>query len=284
MCGGRAVRASRAIVPVIAHAMARPVTKLSVSDAARWTGDFLRREWRLVAPVAFAFMALPGLAVQLLVPGARRVAAEVTQVQPWMGWLLPVIALGLIGALAVSALALVPRVSVGEALTRAAARLWVILVGWILVIAALSLAIVVVLAALSFAGALLGMSAITLTGLGVAVSFLAMILAGTRLLPIIPLVATGSDGPFAALKRAWAMTRGHFWQLFGALLLLVAAAAILSYAVGLVLGVAAQLVGRATGQEQALTAVAAALVSLVGAGLSAAFYVFVAAIYRQLRD
>jgi hypothetical protein len=47
-----------------------------------------------------------------------------------------------------------------------------------------------------------------------------------RLLPLVALVATGDDGPLAAIRRTFAATRGHFWRLLAFLLLMLVAYAV----------------------------------------------------------
>lgn len=256
------------------------MSQTSISSAAQWTGAFLRREWRLIAPVAFAFTALPQLALQSAY--GDRMTAPITQFQPWMGWLLPVILVQLIGSLAITALALTPRISVGEALAQAGRRLPVLVAAGALVTLGLSIGTILLLVVLSFVGLLLGATTQSLTGLGVTVSVLAMIVAGTRLLPLPGVVMAGGLGPIASLRQAWALTRGRFWRLLAPVLLLAIAVFILSVAVQQAVGVVAMLIGRATGAEELMLVLARLLLAAVGAAITAAFYVFLAALYRTL--
>ena len=49
------------------------------------------------------------------------------------------------------------------------------------------------------------------------------LLIGVRLLPLVAVVALGTDGPIAALKRTFRLTSGQFWRLLGFFLMLALA-------------------------------------------------------------
>ncbi len=260
------------------------MSRLSISDAAAWTGAFLRREWRLLAPVAFAFLALPGLFFQLLAPGAQGAAGDVTALAPWMVWLLPVGLVAVAGGLAIVALALVPGISVGEALRTAAARLPTLIAASLILFVAATLATGVLLTLVSFVGVLMGAGTPALRNLGVLLSVAALLVIGARMLLLAPVVVAGERRPVAALRRAWTLSRGHFRQLLGATAMLSLATLIASFAARQSIGVVAILLGRALGAEPLLATLAGVLIAAIGAALSTAFYVLTAAIYRQLAD
>ena len=46
------------------------MTSLSIEEAFQWTQRLVAREWKLLLPVAFAFLAVPQLAFNLLMPTA----------------------------------------------------------------------------------------------------------------------------------------------------------------------------------------------------------------------
>jgi hypothetical protein len=48
------------------------VKRVSVEQAFLWAQAFVAREWRLLVPVALAFMALPPLLVDLIAPDAAK--------------------------------------------------------------------------------------------------------------------------------------------------------------------------------------------------------------------
>ena len=260
--------------------MANPpsTTPLSISDATAWTGRFLRREWRLIAPVAFTFFALPPLLLQIAVPNWQQIAGDSERMGQWVPWMVPVTLIGLVGGLATSALALVPAISVGEAIGLAARRLWVVLAALLVVMAALLIGLVV----LSFVFALTTRSAETLTGIGVLASILAMVGAFARLLPLLPVAIDRTGGAFDTLRDAWTLTKGRFWHLFGASTLLFLAAALATLAARQTIGVVALLIGRALGFEAVAVLLGSILLAGIASAVSAAGYVLVAGLYRQL--
>ena len=82
-----------------------------------------------------------------------------------------------------------------------------------------------------------------------------LIFVSVRLLPLMAVVASEGIGPFASLKRSFALTAGHFWRLFGFLILLMIAFLILAVTVGAVIGA---LVTLTLGEPEPWTLVAAA--------------------------
>lgn len=262
---------------------------LSVENAFLWAQRFIVREWRLVLPVAFAFLALPPLTLDLLMPqSVPLILAAATQTNNpalamgVMRWLLPlVLAIFLIGAgggLAITALALVPEISVREALTLALRRVGVL-------ISSLLLIVVGELAVVTAIGVVAGFARLTPVGLqslllgataGVAL-FVAI-----RLVPLVPLIVRRRIGPISAIRESWLMTAGAFWRVFGAVGVYLIGSLVVIVALSAGIGAILLLFGKAVGAPElgvALNAVfGRGLAALVGLG----FHLLAAAIFRQL--
>jgi len=98
------------------------VKSLSIEEAFQWTQRFVAREWKLLLPLAFAFLAVPQLAFNLLMPtaisdsfskGDPQLVMQLLGKTPWvMPSAIGVQVIALAGALSIAALALVPRISV----------------------------------------------------------------------------------------------------------------------------------------------------------------------------
>ncbi|MBV9842068.1 MAG: hypothetical protein JOY99_11185 [Sphingomonadaceae bacterium] len=252
--------------------------RLSISDATAWTQAFLEREWRLTLPVAFALMGLPAIIVELFAPVAH---GPQDLAIPLLSGMLAAIAT-IAGALAVSALALRPAISVAEALALAFRRLLVMIgatliagVGGGIVLALL--AVIVTLAS----GAEQAMQP-GHAGLLVSVMMLLMVAIAARLCMITPIVVVEPIGPMRALVRSWMLSRGHFWRLFALLMMVVMTSLIVSVAAQSVTGVIVWLIGRATGFDTLMRTIVAVVGALVNAVVSMLFAVLIAAIYRQL--
>jgi hypothetical protein len=103
-----------------------------------------------------------------------------------------------------------------------------------------------------------------------------------RLLLLTPVAAVEPLGPAALILRSWALTAGNFWRLLGALLVVAILSLAVLMAAGAVGGIAVRL---AAGQPQP-GSLALALVLLVSALLQALvsglFTAFVARLYAQL--
>jgi hypothetical protein len=93
-------------------------------------------------------------------------------------------------------------------------------------------------------------------------------------------VAEGHKNPIAALRRCWALTRGHGWAILGLILIVAIAAAI-------VVGVASTLIGilfvLLAGQDLGRLLVLIAR-SAGNAAMVTLLLVLGAALYRQLSD
>jgi hypothetical protein len=264
------------------------VKQLSIEASLQWTQRFVAREWKLLLPVAFAFMALPQLAMDLLLPA--RIAAAFTTLTPTTvrpllasaPWLAPLAALiqliACVGGLSIVALALVPRVSVSEALGLAVRRLLIFVAAMILMILAGLLAATLVeillqLARLSLASAQ-GVLVGVILGIGLVFS--------VRLIVLAPVVVASRAGPIAAIHLAWDLTAGAFWRLLGAMLVYCIGGAVVVSASAFALGTIFVLAGNAVGLPDLGKDLSAIYLRLALALFWAGFNVLIVALYRQL--
>jgi hypothetical protein len=267
------------------------VKRLSIEEVFAWTQGFVAREWRLLIPVAFAFLALPPLAMDLLVPQAvwdalaHAVQAQNPQaaegamrvVFPAMAAVLVVAAFG---GLAITGMALLPGISVREALTLALRRLLTML-GALLLVAAGQLGLAMVLAIMLAAAHLVGpASQFLLVGILMGVSLFVTI----RLIALSPMIVTRRIGVFSAIRESWLLSGGAFWRILGAVLTYAIGAMVvmiaLDYAMGVVIALASQAVGAAELGRALIAVFQRAVAGLLALGL----HLLIAAIFRQLND
>ncbi len=252
------------------------VRNISVERALRWLQGFLTREWSLLLPVALAFFALPRLTVILVTPRppqAQTMEEMQAFIQTLPVWWAPLVfgltLIGIVGAMVLMALAIVPWITVGEAIVLACKRLIV----WL---------------ALAFAGfgaLLLLMTMVLAFGGGQALS-VAMALAGfvanaLLLTLVLPLIVHRAVGPIAALRSAWNLYHGVFLRIAGALILFSATAWIAGLSIQVSLGFLLRLLARLGGQPKLGEMMVALLVSFVTAVGWSGVYLLVAAFYRQ---
>lgn len=213
------------------------MSSLSINKAWDESVAFIRREVRLVFPLALAFFMLPAVlmawsqpdgsaegglgGLSLLVLGLLAVTGQVTIVCLAIGW----------------------SDSVGSAISRAARRIWPLLVATILVYLPLAFVGVFVLMIVVGASGLSDPAQITPERLaampGVAVTILIMMLAmvalAARLMPMSAVAAAEDVGFAAMVRRSLTLSKGHFWRLLAVLALISVAS--------LVIDVAAQSLG-----------------------------------------
>lgn len=264
------------------------VKRISIEQSFSWAQAVARREWPLLLPVMFAFLVLPPLAVDLLLPEeftklmTARPIEDLAQVQAAMVWLLPltlgVLLIAAVGMLAIIALALTPRLSVGEAILLALRRVPVFAVA---TIGALT-GVVIVATLLAVAAQLAGLAPLAVQGL-LLIGLTIVILLGTARLALLgPVVAMRRIGPVAALSESWQMARGMFWRLLGGLMIYVFGAVVALFALMSALRVLILLGARAAGAPD-LAPDLTAIVFRTGSGIvMTGSYLLIASFYRQL--
>ena len=213
------------------------MAKLSITQAWNETAAFVAREARLLFPIAFLLVALPGAVVQLMVPEMAR-----GQWPEPGAWMLVAVLAGvgsLVGNIAIAFLALSPGASVAEALQRGLRRFLYLFAAAMLVALAFAL-VMVPLVIIVGAGTLQAGGSDNLEGAALLVVLLMVVIGlaiWPRLVLMTPIAAAESVGPVKIVTRSWALTRGHFWRLLGFLLLLLIAAAVVMMAVSAVFGI-----------------------------------------------
>ena len=259
------------------------VQTFSIEQGLRALQRFLVAEWRLALPVALAFLAFPPLILTLVArpffvtapatfDGMRTLGAALP------GWFVPLLALLALvtaaGALALTALAVLPRISVGEAIVTALRRLPI----WIAACMIVAAGTFVLLALIATIAAVIGGGQVAIF----TATFVTLIAASLYLVLVMPVLVETPLGPIAVLRRAWTIYHGFLPRLAAGLILFVGVAWVASMAVQVALGSVLLLIGRLAGAAEVGQTLAAVLAALVSAVEWGSFYVFAAMLYRQV--
>jgi hypothetical protein len=202
--------------------------KLSIGAAWAEAAAFLRRERRLLAPVVLGLVMVPAVVASMVQPPVPNGASAGSGA--WLIIALPMLVLMMVGQMAIVLLANGWHGSVGQAIARAFRRLPTLLLVALLIIGPLIVILALILSASGVAvgadGRLAGGNLGPVGSLMTLIVIAALLFGAIRLLPLVALVATGDDGPLAAIRRTFAATRGHFWRLLAFLLLMLVAYAV----------------------------------------------------------
>jgi len=247
---------------------------LSISTAWDETAAFVGREGSLLFPVGFVFLALPSVMAGLLMPeaidSAKNYPEMMAAIRPLLPQIMATFAVAtlvtLVGSLALYALCLRPGgTSVGEAL-----RLALALAATLLLLLAWS-----VLFSIPFtlgaagAGHAMGLAFLLLIPLAV--------FAGIRLMLLSAVIMGEAGGPLDAIRRSWALTRGHFWKLFGFVIVVAIVVVVVSIVGNMLLGFIDLALGE--GRNGVVSTIGGALLNTV---INVYMLVMSARIYRQL--
>jgi hypothetical protein len=254
---------------------------LSISAAWDEARAILARDGSLFIAVALALIALPSTVSGLVNP--RGMATSATPL--WIDVVTLVASLIMLaGQLALIRLALGSSVSVGEAITHGLRRLPIYFLAVLMVVAAL----VIVAVPLGFLLAAMGISVRPNTapppGLIVAglLYFALVCFIFVRLILSAPVASAEAVGPIAIIRRSWELSAGHWWGLFGFLLIYVLAVILVLLAVGSAVAVVVSLLLGPMEPMSAAALVAAFVQSVVSAAITTVFAVMLARIYLQL--
>lgn len=260
------------------------MAKPAITDAVTSAAAFLRAEWPLVLPVALALMALPQAALQLALPAEVMAALTLQkQLSPWLLWSIPVMLCNLVGAIAISALAIVPRLSVGEALVRGLQRLGSLVAATILVSIAFGVLSTFVLLVVGVPLTAMGIGEPGLRLIAFAVTIVMLAVAGIRLfLFLAPGVAADHVSPMAAIRGGWQATRGMFWPLLALCVMIAIVWLVVILAVQTAVGSLLLLLGTVGGWRDVALTLVDLIGAMIGAVLNAAATVIVAKVYRTL--
>jgi len=259
------------------------MASLSITEAWNETRALLKREGRLIFPLTFLLMALPGAILQAMIPPGE--PGTMPAAGPWLYFFPISIVSSIVGALAISWLALTPGTSLGEALQVAVRRFLpvlgaLLLLGFAAGLLMLPLTIGLALVAVDPGGGQPELTGAMLFGL---LAYLLLILfLWVRLMLMTPVAAVEKAGPIAMIARSWALTRGHFWKLLGFVLLLTLVVVVTMLAVSAVGGLLIILVAGQPQPGSVAMFLALLLSALFQAVVSAVFTVFLARIYAQL--
>lgn len=259
------------------------MTRLSISRAWEETRAVLAADGKLIGTVALALFVLPGVILNMVMPGGRfpqPAAPMVLTPGMWIGWVVGLIAVlvTLVGQISLVRLAMAPHVSVGEAIAHGFRRIAAY-------IGAVLLWTVPFLLIGSFLYALVGRDPAHPSG---AAAIALLLLTGVGLylairLILMPAVASAEPlGPVGILQRSWRLTGGNWWRLFLFVALFAVAAIILIFAVAAVIGLVARIVfGDLT--PLSIGGLLVSIISqLVSAFVSVILFVMLARIYVQL--
>jgi hypothetical protein len=251
---------------------------LSIGNAWDETKSAVAQNRRLIVPVALGLILVPAVISAMVEP--RAAPGEQPEAGPWMWIMLLMILIMLVGQMAVALLTNGWQGSVGEAISRAVRRLPTLILAALMVMVPLILILSVIVALTGMSGgADFSAAAITPTDWLVLLVGLVVILAvGVRLLPLVVLVASEDIGPVAAIKRAVALTSGHFWKLLGFMLVATIGFLIVAAAAGAVVG---SIVSFAFGSPEPWS-VSLLLVALVAGLVQAGFVTFYTAMLARI--
>ena len=251
------------------------VAKLSISEAWEESRAVLARDGKLIGTVALALFVLPGTILDLVMPEAP--VGQFPPAGPWMAVAAVAILISLVGQLAIIRLAMGPHVSVGEAITHGARRL----LPYVAAVLIWALPLMVVIALLysaagadpenPSAGVALGLLAVALLGIYLAVRFLMM----------SAVASAEAIGPAAILRRSWDISGGNWWRLFGFLLTFAIGAVALLWAIGTVAGLVFQLAFGSIERFSAGGLLVVIVAQAVSALVSMIFFVMLARLYTQ---
>jgi hypothetical protein len=264
------------------------VKRLSIEACFTWAQRFIAREWGLVLPVTLMFIGFPPLALMLLIPADLQQAMmtvpikDMGRVQAALAWLFPaalgILAIGGVGALAITALALTPRMSVGEAIAHAVRRLPILAGSAALLALGACFFAVVELTLL----ALIGLDPARLQIVAGALMFVVTFALLVRMSPLLAVISDRRIGPISAISETWAMGRGAGWKMFLALLIYYVAVIIVIIALGTAIGAAILAVTRLGGWSDVAPALLAVFDRILGSIGAAGAYILGASFYLQL--
>jgi Membrane domain of glycerophosphoryl diester phosphodiesterase len=251
------------------------MAKLSISQAWDESRAVLARDGKLISTVALALFVLPGIVLNVIMPGMR--SGDLPAPGVWIAVVVIILLVSLVGQLSVIRLALGPHITVREAIIHGARRLIAYLGAVCVWIAPIMIAYSILYNAIRANPAHPSLLAAVLLLL---VSLTALIIA-VRLLLLGPVASAEDENSFVVLRRSWELTRGNWWRLFGFMLIFGIGALALLWATDAVLGLLARL---AFGDVAPLSIgglVVIIISQLISGALSVVLFVMLARIYAQ---
>jgi hypothetical protein len=268
------------------------MAKLSITSAWNEAADFVKREFGPLLLIAFGLAVLPSIILQVLLPGmmAPTVQPGGVLAPPQLSGgrmalflvaFLVIFVLSLWGNLTITLLALRRQGVIGDAFRSASGRILPLIGASLLLgigLFILCLPLVAMFGSSIANGRTPGGGFVLLIFVYVILFFFIF----TRLMLMTPVAAAEAIGPIGIIRRAWALSSGHFWKLLGFFLLLMIAIIVIMMVVGALFGILiALLFGAPT--PGSLASVLVLLVSgVVQAVFVMVFATMLARIYEQL--
>ncbi|ATE64304.1 hypothetical protein [Rhizorhabdus dicambivorans] len=248
------------------------------------TASLLRRERALLIPVALALFGPAQVMIELGMPRDMPGNPAEQAMQGKALLVLPAMLLVFLGNLAITRLALVPGISVAEALSDGLRRLprtlgAMLLLGVALAAIAILIAIAATLGILVFGGD--PRSPAVSAQLVTLIMIPAFVLL-VRMMLLVPAVAMEEGGVIDALRRGWALGRGNALRLTGMLLIVLILTAIVQLIETFVVGSMIQLLALATGDGELAKLLHMVINAAIDSLLSLGFTVYVALVYRAV--
>ena len=257
------------------------MSALSISRAWDETKARVAADGKLFAVVAAALIALPTLVAGVVSPTSTNAEPTLTS-----GIILVIASIiAIIGQLAIIRLAIGPTVSVGEAIGHGARRMPVYFVAAILILIGLFILAIPFVVVLVAAGVELDERAIVTSPLALLLGFLYLLVLcffAIRMLMSSPVASEEAVGPIGILRRSWELTSGHWWRLFGFILLFMIAAVIVMMAISWAVGFVALILLGPVEPMSASALVIATVEAIVNAAVTVLLAVMLARIYLQL--
>jgi hypothetical protein len=261
---------------------------ISIEASFLWAQRLVAREWRLLLPVTLAFFMLPPLVVdftlrpEVLVALANPQTASLPVIQRVMTWLFPlllfVLLFGGVGSLALLALALRPRISVGEAIVIGTRRV-VVLVGSSLLLFAASVALAVVLSILL---AVARLSVGQMQTIMIALMMVGGVAVLVRLSMLGPVIVERRVGPVTAIGAGWRLGSGNGWRMFAVVALFTIGAVVVMLALNTAVAATLLLLGRLLGSPETAGVLIVLFRRLCGALINGGYLLLAASFFRQV--
>lgn len=262
---------------------------LSISKAWDESSAILKRDGKAIWTVALALIAMPFTLLTLLAPSSAAAMDAAAPTQPSFLSLVITIVL-LTATLAITAIALRPQSTVGEAISEGGRKTLSMIGAYLLVW--IPLFILLVILAMLMIGANADPEALqaslaagnwpaSLTRF-LLVCIVIALLVGIKLMLMTPVAAAETGNPLKIVARSWQLTKGHFLKLLGFTVLFVIAAVIALTAVIFIFG---GIVIAIFGPPEAMTVGAlftGLVMGLCYAVFMAVYAVMIARIYSQL--
>ena len=263
------------------------MANLSISKAWDESGAFLKRETRLIMPVALATFMIPATLF-----GWYNPSGDPNLASGGLGWplTLVILVLAMTGQMTIAGLAIGWSGSIGSALGHAFRRVWGLLATVFLLFVPLTVILVLVIAIMVGSAGVTDPAQVTPETLAalpqvsfvILIATLVFLFVAVRLFPLSAVAMVETANPIRLLSRCWQLTRGHFFRLLGTLLLILVASFVASIAVTAVIGSAMTLVAGEP-QPYNLSALVVGLFDgVVSAAISAISAVLVGRIYVQM--